>query len=255
MTTALPPDWNFYFIHVNGELASIRFDASARTHAPIEERPWLLHVWLPFRSPGPQGLSSREEYPRLSEIEAELVSTLAASCDGAFVGTITTQGRREFCFYARTAAGLDDAVSAVLTAFPEYSADTGSQRDESWAHYRDALYPSPESWQCIRDRDVIDALERSGDRHDIARPVSHWAYFPTAQARDTFHARVRELGFARVDMAPDEPAASKFGIHFERTGTIDGRAIEALTRTLFRAATELGGEYDGWETSVERGEA
>ncbi len=46
--------------------------------------------------------------------------------------------------------------------------------------------------------------------------------------------------------------ALPYGVTLERTDRVDRDSIDELTLDLLDLAQELGGEYDGWETTVEK---
>src|SRR5690242_12681105 len=95
-------NWSYYLCNVNSRLASIAVDLGLRSQVPVVSKPWLLWVWVYFNSPRPDGLSDNGEAPTLFEIEDSLNPRLSNTCNALFSGRITTQGRREFYFYAET---------------------------------------------------------------------------------------------------------------------------------------------------------
>jgi hypothetical protein len=73
-----------------------------RNDVPILSTPWLLWVWVYFRSPRPDGLSDSKEAPEKFKIEDALTQQLSQNCGAVLSGRITTEGRREFYFYGET---------------------------------------------------------------------------------------------------------------------------------------------------------
>ena len=59
-----------------------------------------------------------------------------------YVGSITTNGRRDFHFYTAAAAGWKERVSAALRACPAYAFTCGSRPDREWDIYFDRLSPT-----------------------------------------------------------------------------------------------------------------
>ncbi|MCU0917170.1 MAG: DUF695 domain-containing protein [Planctomycetes bacterium] len=247
--------WDFYFTKVNGALASLLVDLGIRAQAPDHQRPWLLWAWVYFRQPRDDGLSSAEEAPRLCEIEDALTEWVRETTAAALVGRITTAGRREFYFYGPRPNGFDEAVASALKHFPEYSFDLGTKEDPAWLQYLDVLYPSPRSHWQIENRHLVEELEKEGDPLTAPRPVNHWAYFSAPEKRAEFVARVKAKGFAVIDESEDEAPKTKYryGVTLERTDRVDWKSIDEITLELFDLAQELGGEYDGWETTVGKG--
>lgn len=246
--------WDFFFANVNNKLASLFVDLGIRRSVPDIERPWLLWVWVYFNNPRDDGLHSAQEAGTLSQIEDSLNESVSGAVDGVLVGRITTDGRREFYFYAPSFAGFEDGVARGMKGFSDYRWDSGSKHDPEWEQYLGLLYPSPHDWQCIKNRYVIEQLRKAGDPLEKERLVFHWAYFPDESSRKQFVAAIRERGYevtkqGRVD-DPDRP--HPFGVSFERVDRVDWDSINQVTIELFDLAESVGGDYDGWETSVEK---
>lgn len=247
-------EWDFYFANVNDSIASLFLDLGIRDSVPDLSRPQLLWCWVYFRSPREDGLSSSEESPVLNEIEDVLTRAIHEEVGADFVGRITTSGRREFYFYGPTIDGFDFAVSQVRTNFPIYDFDNGTKDDPDWSHYFDVLLPTPEDFQRIGNRRVIETLQKNGDSLRLSRIVSHWAYFKTTEGRSTFIDQISQRGFQVVkdSLAHIPDKKLPFGVTIERADHVDWNSINDVTIELFQLAQNTGGKYDGWETSVEK---
>ncbi len=57
--------WNSYICNVNDKLASIFLDLALATAAPLQDKPWLLWIWLYMKDPRQDGLSSKAEFDLL----------------------------------------------------------------------------------------------------------------------------------------------------------------------------------------------
>ena len=247
-------EWDFYFTNVNGVLASIFVDLGIRQLVPQASHPWLLWSWVYFEEPREDGLSSSEESPTLREIEDALTRSVSEISHAELVGRITTDGRREFYFYGPDPARFDDAVSRALESFPKYRFEFGRQEDHGWLHYLNVLYPSPRDNQRIKNRHVLEALKNRGDSLKASRSVSHWAYFRSPEDRARFIAQVISNGFEICNESEETELATEcpYGVTIQRIDHIDWDSINEVTLELFELANEHGGEYDGWETSVEK---
>lgn len=246
--------WDFYFANVNGVIASLFVDLGIRDSVPNADRPWLLWTWVYFRKPRPDGLSSSEEAPILNDIEDSLTKAGKETAEAELVGRITTAGRREFYFYGPRPDEFETAVAIALKSFSDYEFDTGAKEDPEWSQYLNVLYPSPEEHQRIKNRHVIDVLEKHGDSLKKPRPVSHWAYFKSAQDRNTFIAKAVGAGFKVINQSQsdDLEADHPFGVTLERMDRVDWDSINEVTLELFRSAEQVNGDYDGWETRIEK---
>jgi regulator of RNase E activity RraB len=104
--------------------------------------------------------------------------------------------------------------------------------------------------QLDADRRTVRALEVHGDPLTKARQVDHWVYFATAKGRDRFVKEVTQLGF-RVDDKYRADAPKSFCARVSRVSHVDLESIHRVVMTLFVAAEQYDGEYDGWGCPVE----
>jgi regulator of RNase E activity RraB len=205
--------------------------------------------------PKDDGLSSREEFQLLGSIEDVLTESMLARLKAEFVGRITTDGRREFYFYAPGSEGLDLVVKKVNDQFSDYKFDFGSQADSKWKQYFEVLYPSDEDWQRMKDRELIAVLEKNGDDLTTQREVDHWIYFRSRELRSEFNRAVTKLGF-KVRCESKYPrfftlfTKRPYGSQIVRVDNVDAGSISEVTLQLFKLAKSFDAEYDGWETQV-----
>lgn len=101
------------------------------------------------------------------------------------------------------------------------------------------------------DRETVAALVAHGDPLTKARPVDHWIYFATAEARDRFVDEVISLGFSLTDTNADGNAPIPYCACVSRVDHVDLESIHRVVMTLFAAAKRHDGDYDGWECPVE----
>jgi uncharacterized protein (TIGR01619 family) len=186
----------------------------------------------------------------LGTIEDDLVASLNERA--TFVGRITTAGRREFYFYGDDTTHFEDTISRAMRKYAAYRFDMGTKQDEPWSQYLDLLYPSPEEFQRIKNRRVVEILEQHGDQLAKALLVSHWAYFATPEDRNAFLAEVAGRRFTIADASAyaREPSPYPYGVTLARVDSID--QIDDVTIELLNLAQSHAGEYDGWETAVEK---
>lgn len=242
-------DWASYLCNVNDKLASIFLNLGLRPEAPIASKPSLLWIWVYFRRPRADGLSDDNEASTLYLIEDALVLQLGRECKAIPCGRITTQGRREFYFYAETTNGFEIAVQAALSGFLDYKFDLGEQDDGQWTQYLNVLYPSRLDMEKIKNRQLLDVLVKQGDTLTIAREVQHWAYFSSEEARALFRNQAAIAGF-RIGNESQTEGDNPFGITVLRTESIEQDVIDATVFELLRWCEQFGGDYDGWETQV-----
>ncbi len=112
------------------------------------------------------------------------------------------------------------------------------------------MYPTPDDWQMIKDLGVLDALRDRGDDSEKSREITHWAYFPDAAAARQFSDWAAAAGYRVAERQAPE-TEGKPGVSFMHVGTMTLEDVTHHTITIGRKVRELGGEYDGWEASVE----
>jgi uncharacterized protein (TIGR01619 family) len=246
-------DWDFYFAKVNDEVASLLVDLGIHDDSPDASKPWLLWVWVHFNMQREDGLSHSDEAESLYKVEDALNAALSLTGDCQYVGRITTEGRREFYYYAPQADQFEEAVGAAMQNFNAYQWESGAKDDPEWSLYFDLLYPTPRDWQRIRNRRTTEQLEAHGDTLTQPRLVFHWAYFVDETAQQKFVTAVTSAGFkvTKQDRLTDVKPERPFSVSFEMVHHVDLDSLNNITLPLMQLAKDLGGDYDGWETSVE----
>jgi hypothetical protein len=244
----LSDEWDFFFANVNDAVASIFVDLGIRAEVPIEERPWLLWVIVDLHSPRPDGLSSGEEAPKLKEIGDSLETMISPICGAQLVGRITGGGRREFYFYGAEPGGLDDAAAQAMKAFEGYGYQTGSAFQPEWDHYLRLLYPSDTNLQRMQNRQLLEALAREGDVHELPRKVDHWLYFTDEEGRTGCRDTLLAIGFTIEEegISDGDDDQLPFSLLVSRVDSVDKQSINGITLELVRLAGEHRGDYDGW---------
>lgn len=241
-------DWDFYFARVDDAVSSIFVDLGVRADAPIENRPWLLWVWLHMQAPRLDGLASNEESQTLHAIGDSLEAAVSALCGAQFVGRVTGNNRRKFYFYAAEPGELDSAVASAMQSFGNYAYETGSNFEPDWDQYLNLLYPTGSNLQRMFNRRVLETLAEKGDVHEAPRRVEHVLKLPTEDARivcrDTLAAIEFAIDFESRSDEDDDELPYLLGI--SRVDTVDAHTINGITLELARLAGLHGGEYDGW---------
>ncbi len=242
--------WVSYFYNVNGKLASIFLDIHLRNIAPDSARPWLLWLWVHLKQPRPDGLSSSEEFPTLRAIEDRVNNAISQGCQAVWIGRITTDGRREFYYYAPNSGTFDATVADIMNSFPGYEFDHGSQQDPAWNQCLSVLFPPEDDLQKILNREVLDVMENNGDQPEIPREVLHWAYFPTEVNRSDFEAAVQTKQYTLLSKSHQHEGENPYGVCFGKIQQCTSDAIDKSVLELRKLALRFQGEYDGWEAQV-----
>jgi regulator of RNase E activity RraB len=243
-------NWDFYFCTIDEKVASIFLDLGIADSAPLEEYQAMAYVRVFMNQPREDGLASNDETDSLNSLEDCVESALTADDAALYVGRSTCDGYRDFFFYARDAENWPSAVAEAMAEFPSYKIEQGSREDEDWVLFFDFLYPSEMNWQVIQNRRVCENLDDKGDAFKKAREIDHWAYFPNKESLEAFEQTVVDLGFKVCGYTGEEEDQNEYGIHISKVDLPTFDTIDDITLPLFDLAKELGGEYDGWTTTV-----
>jgi uncharacterized protein (TIGR01619 family) len=246
-------DWDFYPCRVDDKPASIFVDLGICADVPIVDLVDMTWLRLYLQRPRDDGLTTNDEFQRLVEIEDALSTAIsAANIQIAYVGRNTSDGTRDFYFYSSNGIATQSILSSAMVPFSEYEFESDSRHDPKWRTYLDFLYPSERSYRMILNDHVLTSLKKNGDNHLIKRAVDHWIYFDAAENREHFGRAASKLGFQIASQSNDGPEPRGFGIVLRHFTSVEYDTINNAVLQLFDLSKEFNGDYDGWETSVER---
>ena len=246
-------EWEFYFSNVNDKLGSVLVDLGLHEVAPMTDKPNIVWVSIKMNNPREDGLSSEEESDLLGDIEDALVDKIISKHNSIYAGRLTSAGYRDLYFYFGDTTLYDKTISEVMVAYPKYQFDTGSKEDKEWSSYFEFLYPLPQQYQSIQNRHVVEQLEKGGDNLTKAREVDHWIFFKSDNDRTLFLTKIEADGFTVVDKDYDKKISeSPYRLHIKRVDKVDWDSVDEYVIHLWNLAAECNGEYDGWETFIEK---
>lgn len=248
--------WDFYPCQVGDHRASIFFDEGIAQEIDRLALPNALKVALAIKDPQ-HGLPSNQEADRLFAIEDSIKATIETS-GGVYLGRITMAGVR---FFLALMPEEDDGISARLSdiaAADGYEIDCTVEADPDKDIYWQDLWPTPDDRQVMEDLKVLGTLQKHGDLHALERPVNHWSYFHDRGSADAYAQWLADNGYADVTVEDlrEEPESSPVErpmcVRCIHHGSMHLDDITGHTVALLRKTRDLGGEYDGWETSIMR---
>lgn len=246
-------EWEFYFSNVNDKLASILVDLGLKKVAPLADKQNVVWILINMNNPREDGLSSQEESELLGDIEDALVDKIISKYNSIYVGRLTTAGNRVLFFYCNDTTLYNKSISEIMVTYPQYQYEVGSKEDKEWRLYFDLLYPLPEQFQSIQNRRVIEQLEKGGDNLTKEREVFHWIYFKSDSDRENFLEKIKNENFSIVRKDKDETLGEfAFILQIKRVDKVDYRSVDEYVIYLWKLANEFNGDYDGWETSIEK---
>jgi hypothetical protein len=243
--------WELYPRRIGDTVASIRFDAGIGQEIIRLTFPNLLKVQLDLKVRCDNGLSADEEFEALRALE-DALSALIGDLGGIYVGRITREGRRQFYCY------LDAEQGRINLALQRLQHDTGYDliyayvADPDMDGYWCELCPNNDERQLMADLTVIQRLRENGDDLQSPRRVDHWAYFERRESASAFSEWLRREGYAVVAERDPDSEIRQYAVAFCHVCPPTVHEIGSHTVVLSRKARELGGEYDGWATSIER---
>jgi regulator of RNase E activity RraB len=187
----------------------------------------------------------REESQVLYALEDALTPALAKA-GARLVGRVTTQGIRDFVYYAPGPVS-EDRVRDVLAEWPVYSFDFSQGEDAEWDFYREVLAPSPREWQSIMTWKVIHDLSEHGDVLETPREVDHHVELPTPVAVETFLSGLEGFTCAGRDAHEEGEGVT---VHLTRVHSVDFETVEGIVHGLLDNAEQVAGSYEGWGCAV-----
>jgi len=253
MSVAAQPhesDWDTYLMQVEGRPVSVVVDLGLRAAAPMADRPLAVLIRTRILRPQPNGLPGAAEAARLDSLEQRLEDCLQRDRDAVYAGRYTQRGIRTFHFFTADSAGQAEALHRALAPFPEYAWLARTLTDTAWSNYLDALYPPPRELELIRDRRLVDRLQRQGDPLVRPRPVEHYLRFPSKTSRMEFLRQPGMEAFTVAEM-PEADSARRdmpYLLHLRRADIPDMGFIDRVIMPLRDKASRMRGRYEGWET-------
>lgn len=240
--------WIFFPCQMGEHHASIFYDHGIRDSIDTVLPRQLLKVQVAFKQPRSDGMPTNDEFHNLTALEDGLQALLQQQ-ESIYVGRVTVNAHRHFYIY--TPDSRAEEWSVRLHALGEsygYALTFVLTADESHRGYWDDLYPTDDDWQVIKDLRVIEALEKEGDDGTSTRCIDHWAYFPSQSTAEQFSQWAKQNGYSSA--TSDITNEGEVQVRFSHEGTVRLPDITSHTIALRQRASELGGDYDGWETPV-----
>lgn len=230
-------EWDFYPCRVDDEPASILINLRFIYEDPREGNDHVHHAFIRMRDPGPQGIGTRDEMDRLTQIEDALFDK-AEQAGAQPVGRLRSQGVWQLSAYgpadlpwetwAKDLAGNETTVQQV--ADPEFE------------YLNEFLLPDAERHQWILDRRVCDQLRAQGDDASLPRPVDHFIEYES-EAPAALVKALKELGF-------DVSDAGEGGLECSKVHDVQLENVHEITMALSELAEEHDAAYSGWGCAV-----
>ena len=246
--------WEFFPCQMGDDVAFIFYDHGIRDSIDAFPSSTRIRIELSYKAPAANGLPTEQEFDAAKAIEDEITAYIERN-SGAYVGRITVAGRRYYYCYVGLPAGHIEGFLEGLRQRYGYDLSVTVEEDPKKAGYWNDLYPTEDDWQMIQDSKVVEAVRGHGDPIEVPRRLDHWAYFASEADAARFAARVKSDGFESERTDPPDSYSTEHSVQFFRTDLPELHGINRITFQLRAVAKECNGKYDGWETSVEKGDA
>jgi Regulator of ribonuclease activity B/Family of unknown function (DUF695) len=246
---AMEQDWVTYPIDGEDGTRLVGINLALAKVAPDALRSLNILIFIPFKQPGDDGLGDSGERERIGKMEDALSEKIEGALGAVHFVSVRGGGGVSFGAYAKPGQAMS-LENAAREAFAGYTIEFHSDSDAEWEAYWDLL-PDNDTLREIADLHLVHFLEDQGDTLTTPRPVDHFAIFPERREAEHYAKMASRHEFeTRVDESDDGSVT----VVATREDPVDFESIHEVTSVLSNLAEEAGGEYDGWETRVEKGE-
>lgn len=216
------------------------------------QRPDLTYAWairLPYEAQA-NGFPAGNELGRVYKIEDQLTAPLER-LGGVFMGHSIGSGGMTVIFRAPRPAPSEIEVKTGLLRKDKFQVMV--REDPNWEWHEEKFAPTQREFHVSRNRQLMDALEKQGDRHEVVRPVDFAAFFPSAADRDGFLAAIEPHGYRLNEEGKWEDEEGGYWCGLVHATAIDENTIADCCVLVENLARAHKGELDGWATPVQKG--
>lgn len=244
-TQIVGDSWAVYsYEYGKGQRAIISFDvacAQEEQHQGYRQSERVI-VYIPTNGRILEnGLPAREELPKLSQFEDDLLKRLQQQAvDCKFVGKMTYAGMREFVFQVEDVATFHSSVAKMMRDTKDYKIVL--RQSEGWHFFDEKIRPTPIYWQQINDQCVIRELIKAGSDPQATHMIEH---FITGEPQKLQRLRdeLTAHGFSEINRQAECLTLGK-------PSKLDLDAIFSVTGKLSSYCNSIGVQYDGWGCAV-----
>ncbi|MDN3659153.1 DUF695 domain-containing protein [Ferruginibacter paludis] len=242
--------WNVYMAAYEKGPGSTLVNMTLKDAAPMLRLPYLLTTGVRLKNCSKEGLPVKEEFNTLYQISDSVKAALNTRLRPVAAGTFSYQCERIDYYYLPDTTGIRKLLEiAYKKYFPAYQYSINIQNDAEWKGYLGFLFPNEDILDQLTNEKVILDLTDAGDDLSKPRMVDHWLYFKTDAERNSFIPyAVKEKFKVTKSFSPNTRLT--YQLQLSRTDKVDLASISIITSALRKKATELHGQYDGWETVV-----
>jgi len=244
-------NWDVYLAQYEKGPGSVTLNMELINSAPILELPFILVTGVKAKQCDSNGFPNQTELSTLYKISDSIITVVNRITKAEVTGSFTYQCERLDYIYVKDTISLRSKLAtSYKKLFPDYTPYIKLRVDKEWAAYKEFLYPNEETREYMANQKVISQLVAGGDALNKPRQVDHWIYFQTKQDRDRFIKYAKENTFKVESENYLKGEKLPFQLRISRTDNVDLASITKVTLQLKKEATNLQGDYDGWETFI-----
>lgn len=246
--------WDTYMAtYEDGKSGSTTLRMDLIDYTPIESYDNVLVTGLTYETSKENGFPENETFSLLHKVADELIEIVEGETEFILVGSFMYNNERLEYFYIKEPKNIISKIEKFYKDnYPNYKFYLNVKEDKEWTYYRDFLYPNEETKNYMADQSVLRNLEEAGDKLTKARRVDHWLYFSKELDMNICKEELIKSQFKVQNAAINNETTLPYELQVWRIDNVDIDSIYPITSNLRIVAQKYGGEYDGWETSVER---
>ena len=241
-------DWYSFPAQMDDRPANVTFNNAFAKESEFDHHKNHVVIKTIFQKPTEYGMPSGEENDILEQIDTLLEEVINAN-GGVYVGHVTIDAQRYYHYYADLELDDLDLLIPPIHEQTGYILEFLIEEDPEKNGYWNDLYPTDDEWRIINDMDCLDDLLEAGDIRDRIREVFHWASFESDDSASSFQEWLEDNGMSPISTEEKE-GDEGYIVNYSHMGTMDISDLLKYTLGSSRKAAELGGIYEGWETTA-----
>jgi uncharacterized protein (TIGR01619 family) len=246
--------WDTYIAsYEDGKPGSTTLRMDLINSAPVDNFDYVLVTGLTYKTSNENGFPEGETFNILHNVGDELIELIRKETEMILVGSFMCNKERLEYFYIKDPKNIVAKIEEFYkTKYSEYEFYLNVKEDKEWKYYRDFLYPNEESKNYMADQSVLRNLEEAGDNLTKARRIDHWLYFSNETEMNKCKEQLVKLKFNIQSAGINKETNLPFELQIWRINHVNIDSIYPITSHLKKTAKKYNGDYDGWETSVEK---
>jgi uncharacterized protein (TIGR01619 family) len=255
MTAQNPEEqWDAYIAsYEDGKPGSTTLRMDLINSSPVNNFDYVLVTGLTYKTSNENGFPEGETFNILHKVGDELIELIRKETEMISVGSFMYNKARLEYFYIKDPKNIVSKIEEFYkTKYSDYEFYLNVKEDKEWKYYRDFLYPNEETKNYMADQSVLRNLEEAGDNLTKARRIDHWLYFPNETEMNKCKEQLVKLKFTIQSAGINKETNLPFELQIWRIDKVNIDAIYPITSSLRIEAQKYNGDYDGWETSVEK---